>query len=70
MNIITSLPALSERKPAAHFTTIIGVVISVAMIVAVPTLLASMIDLARRQTVKENGDWHVSYSLVLAKDLS
>lgn len=65
MNIINKLTLrhLKENKRRT-LVTIIGVIISVAMITAVATLGVSFMDLMKRQTIAENGEWHVQYSNV------
>ena len=49
--------------------TIIGVIISVAMITAVATLFVSFMDLMKRQEMKDNGEWHVLYKDVNKQQL-
>src|SRR5690606_1840776 len=44
--------------------TIIGVIISVAMITAVATLCVSFLDIMIRDEISRNGEWHVSYENV------
>ncbi|WP_370622078.1 hypothetical protein [Bacillus sp. JCM 19034] len=65
MNIIQKLTIrhLKENKKRA-LVTIIGTVISVAMITAVATLTLSFLDLMQRQTIADQGEWHVSYHYV------
>ena len=41
--------------------TIIGVIISVAMVTAVTTLGVSFMDLLQRLTIARDGEWHVLY---------
>ncbi|MFO1442110.1 ABC transporter permease [Bacillus sp. Bva_UNVM-123] len=65
MNIINRLTLrhLKENKRRT-LVTIVGVIISVAMITAVATLGVSFMDLMKRQTIAENGEWHVQYTNV------
>ncbi|WP_338030326.1 ABC transporter permease [Fervidibacillus albus] len=49
--------------------TIIGVIISVAMITAVSTLGVSFMDLMKRQTIAEEGNWHILFKNVNKKQL-
>ncbi|MGM0901633.1 MAG: ABC transporter permease [Bacillota bacterium] len=62
MNIINkvTLRHLKENKRRS-LVTIIGVIISVAMITAVATLGVSFLDLLIRQDINKNGEWHVQY---------
>lgn len=62
MNIIhkMTLRHLRENKRRS-LVTIIGVIISVAMITAVTTLGSSFLDLMIRQDIADNGEWHVQY---------
>lgn len=62
MNIIhkMTLRHLRENKRRS-LVTIIGVIISVAMITAVTTLGSSFLDLMIRQDIADNGEWHVKY---------
>jgi len=49
--------------------TIIGVIISVAMVTAVATLGVSFMDLMKRQTIASEGEWHVLYKDVNKEQL-
>lgn len=62
MNIINKVTVrhLKENKRRS-LVTIIGVIISVAMITAVATLGISFLDLMIRQDITTNGEWHVQY---------
>jgi putative ABC transport system permease protein len=62
MNIMNKLTVrhLKENKRRT-LVTIIGVIISVAMVTAVATLGVSFLDLLKRQTIADSGDWHVQY---------
>jgi putative ABC transport system permease protein len=44
--------------------TIIGAIISVAMITAVATIGVSFLDLLIRQTIAKDGEWHINYKNV------
>lgn len=67
MNIINKVTVrhLKENKRRS-LVTIIGVIISVAMITAVATLGVSFLDLLIRQDINTNGEWHVQYQDVTA----
>ncbi|CAG9610146.1 ABC transporter permease [Pseudoneobacillus rhizosphaerae] len=62
MNIMNKLTIrhLKENKRRT-LVTIIGVIISVAMVTAVTTLGVSFLDLMKRQTIADAGEWHVQY---------
>ncbi len=62
MNIVNKLTVrhLKQNKRRT-LVTIIGVIISVAMITAVATLGFSFMDLLQRQTIADEGEWHVIY---------
>ena len=62
MNIIQKLTVrhLKENKRRT-IVTIIGVIISTAMIMAVATLGVSFLDLSIRQSISEDGEWHLKY---------
>lgn len=65
MNIVhkVTIRHLKENKRRT-LVTIIGVIISVAMITAVATLSASFMDLFLRHHIANNGEWHVQYKNV------
>lgn len=62
MNIINKLTLrhLIENKKQT-LVTIIGVIISVAMVTAVITLGSSFLTLMQKETIKDYGEWHVQY---------
>jgi putative ABC transport system permease protein len=70
VNIINkvTLRHLKENKRRS-LVTIIGVIISVAMITAVATLGVSFLDLLIRQDINKNGEWHVQYQDVTSEQL-
>jgi putative ABC transport system permease protein len=70
MNIINKLTLrhLKENKRRT-LVTIIGVIISVAMVTAVATLGISFLDLLKRQSIVNDGLWHVQYHDVNKKQL-
>lgn len=62
MNIVNKLTLRLLRKNKRRtLVTIIGVIISVAMLTAVATIGVSFIDLFKRQTIADEGEWHVQY---------
>lgn len=65
MNIVNKLTIrhLKQNKRRT-LVTIIGVIISVAMVTAVATLGFSFMDLMQRQTIASDGEWHVQYKNV------
>lgn len=62
MNIINKLTLrhLKENKRRT-MVTIIGVIISVAMVTAVSTLFVSFLDLMKQNNINDGGEWHVQY---------
>lgn len=62
MNIVNKLTIrhLKQNKRRT-LVTIIGVIISVAMVTAVTTLGTSFLDLMKRQAISNDGEWHVVY---------
>ena len=70
MNIINkvTLRHLKENKRRS-LVTIIGVIISVAMITAVSTLGVSFLDLMIRQNISTHGEWHVQYKDVTSDQI-
>ncbi|WP_453990930.1 ABC transporter permease [Bacillus nitroreducens] len=70
MNIINKLTIrhLKENKRRT-LVTIIGVIISVAMITAVATLGVSFLNLIIRDHIASNGEWHVKYNEVNAEQI-
>lgn len=65
MNIVNKLTLRHMRlNKRRTLVTIIGVIISVAMVTAVATLGFSFADLVQRQTIADEGEWHVLYSNV------
>lgn len=65
MNIVNKLTLrhlrLNKRRT---LVTILGVIISVAMIIAVTTLSVSFMGLMKKQSIATNGEWHVQYQNV------
>lgn len=65
MNIINKLTLrqllLNKRRT---LVTIIGLIISVAMITAVASLGISFMDMMRRNSISNEGEWHVLYENV------
>ncbi|GAA0342989.1 FtsX-like permease family protein [Bacillus carboniphilus] len=70
MNIVNKLTLrhLKHNKKRT-LITIIGVIISVAMVTAVTTLGTSFMDLFQRQTIAKSGEWHVQYQDVTKEQL-
>jgi putative ABC transport system permease protein len=71
VNIINKVTVrhLKENKRRT-LVTIIGVIISVAMITAVATLGISFLDLMKRQSIATDGEWHVQYQNVNSEQLA
>ncbi|QMT18062.1 ABC transporter permease [Planococcus maritimus] len=70
MNIVNKVTVrhLKENKRRS-LVTIIGVIISVAMITAVATLGVSFLDLLIREDIDRNGEWHVEYQAANTQQL-
>ena len=70
MNIVqkVTIRHLKENKRRS-LVTMIGVIISVAMITAVTTLGFSFLDLMVRQHIATHGEWHVQYKDVTLDQL-
>ncbi|UOE94078.1 ABC transporter permease [Alkalihalobacillus sp. LMS39] len=62
MNIMQKLTIrhLKENKRRT-LVTVVGTIISVAMIAAVATLAISFLDLMQRHVIANQGEWHVQY---------
>jgi len=70
MNIVNRLTIRHLRQNKRRtLVTIIGVIISVAMVTAVTTLGVSFMDLFQRQTIARDGEWHVLYKNVNKEQL-
>ncbi|MGM0845654.1 MAG: ABC transporter permease [Bacillota bacterium] len=70
MNIINKLTLrLLKENRRRTLVTILGVIISVAMVTAVATLGVSFLDLLKRQSIADNGEWHVQYENVAADQI-
>ncbi|KKO53172.1 ABC transporter permease [Paenibacillus sp. DMB20] len=71
MNIVNTLTIrhLKQNKRRT-LVTIIGVIISVAMVTAVATLVFSFSDLMIRQAIADTGEWHVRYQDITKEQLA
>ncbi|MFD0710862.1 ABC transporter permease [Paenibacillus sp. GCM10027626] len=71
MNIVNKLTIRHLRQNKKRtLVTIIGVIISVAMVTAVATLVFSFSDLMIRQSIADTGEWHVQYQDVNKEQLA
>ncbi|PCL93268.1 ABC transporter permease [Paenibacillus lautus] len=71
MNIVYKLAIRNiKQNKRRTLVTIIGVIISVAMVTAVATLVFSFSDLMIRQTIADSGEWHVQYQDVTKEQLA
>ncbi|AIC95894.1 ABC transporter permease [Shouchella lehensis] len=62
MNIVNKLTIRNLQKNKKRtIITLFGTIISVAMIFAVTTIAASMMDLLQRNAISNTGEWHVAY---------
>lgn len=65
MNIIHKLTwQYMKKNKRRTIVTMIGIIISVAMMTAVTTACASFTDLYERKTIASDGRWHVIYKNV------
>jgi putative ABC transport system permease protein len=70
MNIIHKLTLRQLRlNKKRTLVTIIGTIISAAMITAVATLGLSFMDVMQRQSIAQNGEWHAKYRDVSKEQL-
>lgn len=70
MNIVNKLTLRHLRlNKKRTLITIIGVIISVAMITGVATLSISFLDLMKRASIANDGNWHVAYQDLNQKQL-
>lgn len=70
MNIVNKLTIRHLKKNKRRtLVTIIGVIISVAMVSAVATLGVSFMELMKKQSISTNGEWHVEYKNVTKAQL-
>ena len=70
MNVMSRF-ALRSMKANRKWTitTLIGIIISTAMISAVSTFCASFTELMRNEAIAENGNWHAMVSEVRMRDV-
>lgn len=70
MNIVNKLTLRHlKHNKRRTLVTVIGVVISVAMLTAVATLAVSFMALLQKQTIADEGEWHVLYKNVNEEQL-
>src|SRR5690625_1267033 len=70
MNIMQKLTIRQLLKNKRRtLVTIIGVIISVAMITAVATLATSIIKTLQQAHIETHGEWHVTYENITDDDL-
>lgn len=71
MNIVNKL-TLRQLKMNKRRTlvTIIGAIISVAMVTAVTVSVSSAMDLMKRVAISSDGNWHMRYHDMKAKDIT
>lgn len=71
MNIINALTLrhlkLNKKRTVV---TIIGVILSVSMITAVPTFVTSFLSMMQRSVINDTGNWHVLYRNVPSQNIS
>lgn len=70
MNIINRFTLLGMRKNKKRTAvTIIGVIISAAMITAVATFISSFLSFVQRDEIATNGNWHAEIKSVQAQNV-
>lgn len=71
MNIVNRLTLrclrLNKRRT---LVTIIGIILSVAMLTAISTIFFSFMDLMQRDTIAKSGEWHASLNGVEPEKLA
>lgn len=71
MNIINALTLrhlkLNKKRT---IVTIIGVILSVSMITAVPTFVTSFLNMMQRNAIEDTGNWHVLYKDVPSQNIN
>ncbi len=71
MNIVNKLTLRQLRMNKKRtLVTIMGTIISAAMITAVATLGLSFMDMMQRQSISQYGEWHATYNNVNKKQLA
>lgn len=71
MNIVNKLTLRHLRQNKRRtLVTLIGVIISVAMLTGVATIAVSFMDLLQRQEIADAGEWHVLYKDVDSEQLA
>lgn len=68
MNQLTKKHMMTNKKRT--LMTILGVIISVAMITAVSTAASSFMDLLQRMAMNDSGAWHVMYNNLPVSEIS
>ena len=70
MNIMNQLTVKNLRlNKKRTVVTIVGIILSVAMITATLVFFESFLDMARRSEIADNGDWHTRFDEVEAKNI-
>ena len=67
MNRVTLQYLLKNRRRT--IVTILGVIISAAMIAAVSTFADSFLDLMQRDEIYQDGEWHIQYMNVTRENV-
>ncbi|HOJ10657.1 MAG TPA: FtsX-like permease family protein [Clostridiales bacterium] len=71
MNIMNALTLrhlkLNKKRTVV---TIIGVILSVSMITAVPTIMTSLLSMMQRSVIADTGNWHVLYADILGQNVN
>jgi putative ABC transport system permease protein len=67
VNTLTSRHMKLNKKRT--IVTIIGIILSVSMLTAVPTFVASLMNMIQKVIIADTGNWHVLYADVEKKDI-
>ncbi|MGH4123404.1 MAG: ABC transporter permease [Clostridium sp.] len=71
MNIINSLTLRHMKlNKKRTIVTIIGVILSVSMITAIPTSVMSFLSMMQRNIIEDTGNWHVRYNNLHSKNIN
>ena len=71
MNIINALTLRHMKlNKKRTIVTIIGVILSVSLITAIPTSVMSFLSMMQRNTIEDTGNWHVRYNNLRSKNIN
>ncbi|MBZ9607930.1 ABC transporter permease [Clostridium estertheticum] len=71
MNIINALTLRHMKlNKKRTIVTIIGVILSVSMITAIPTSVMSFLSMMQQNTIEDTGNWHVRYNNLRSENIN